>query len=158
MIRLALSARAVLALATFFCSLSACTGDQVGPTEPTFRLPIPGVAVCYADCPSPIADSGVWDPEHPELTPPALENPAYVATLIDQWFPSTVYRPGVRGKAVVWIRVESSGEPVEVRLKHGLGLPPLDTLVVDATTAARFSPAVLGDEPIALWVSMPITF
>ena len=142
-----------------FLIVTGCSEHNPGPVASDFVLPFPGVKVCYAECPAPIPEG--WDGvplDTPDFKNPELLNGEYIATLLDQWYPSQVSRYFTRGTVYVWIYVEVSGRPIEVRLSKGMGEPALDSLTVKVATAAEFSPAMLKGDPIAFWAYLPVIF
>ncbi len=73
-------------------------------------------------------------------------------------YPPASRRFGEEGKVLLRVRVSSEGRPEYVELKHTSGFPRLDQAAMDAVTRWRFVPARRGDEAIAAWVFVPITF
>ena len=56
----------------------------------------------------------------------------------------------------VWIHVDQSGRPADVRLERSSGMPNVDSAAVQIAAQMRFSPARKGGGTVPVWVSMPL--
>ena len=68
---------------------------------------------------------------------------------------------GIGGKVVVWAYVNETGDVVKTQLSKSSGHAGMDEVAlreVRDCPGAEFSPGMVGDRPVALWVAVPITF
>lgn len=80
-----------------------------------------------------------------------LDNPKPV-------YPHASRRLREEGKVLLRVRVSASGHAESVEIKHSSGFPRLDQSAEEAVSRWRFIPARRGDEAVAAWVQVPITF
>ena len=89
-------------------------------------------------------------------TPPAfdaayLKNPAPAYPLMSK-------RRGEKGRVMLDVRVLPDGTAEQVKLRASSGHERLDQAAIEAVRQWRFVPARSGDEPVAAWVTVPVTF
>ncbi len=65
---------------------------------------------------------------------------------------------GEEGRVRIKVRVSATGEPLEVRLHASSGFRRLDQAALDAVQRWQFIPARQGQEAVAAWVIVPLTF
>ncbi len=73
-------------------------------------------------------------------------------------YPRVSRKLGEEGKVILRVRVNAAGRPEHIELKHTSGSERLDQAALDTVIRWRFVPARRGDEAIASWVLVPITF
>lgn len=73
-------------------------------------------------------------------------------------YPKVSRKLGEAGKVLLRVRVSAAGLPEHIELKHTSGFPRLDQVALDTVMRWRFVPARRGNEAIASWVLVPITF
>lgn len=113
-----------------------------GPAvAPPASLPAPALAA--AEAPPPVVP--------PSYNADYLHNPAPV-------YPSRARRLGEQGKVVLRVLVNSGGTADRVELRTSSGSELLDAAAREAVRRWRFVPARQGDQPVAAWVLIPITF
>ncbi len=59
--------------------------------------------------------------------------------------------------AVVWVHVGADGSVLETRIDSGSGSPAIDATFRRIASVLRFSPAMLANSPIAVWIRLPFT-
>jgi protein TonB len=103
----------------------------------------------------------------PAAAPPApAPTPTPIPARLDANYldnPKPVYPPLSRkaneeGKVVLKVLVEPNGLPSRVEISHSSGFDRLDKSAVTAVTRWKFTPARLGSEAVAGWISVPIHF
>lgn len=99
-------------------------------------------------------------PPAPPL-PPTVTQPRFDADYLSN--PAPAYPPlsrrmGEEGKVVLRVHVESDGRPSQIEIRTSSGSPRLDQAALEAVVRWRFVPAKRGDEAVAAWVLVPITF
>lgn len=80
-----------------------------------------------------------------------LDNPKPIYPLVSR-------RLGEQGKVLLRVYVSTAGLAEKVEVKTGSGYARLDQAASDAVSRWRFVPARRGDQAIAAWVQVPITF
>lgn len=107
--------------------------------------------------PQPVASSA--SPAPPPLvpvTPPVfnadyLENPSPA-------YPALSRRIGEEGRVVLRVLVNPAGRADEVQIRTSSGHVRLDEAARDTVRRWKFVPAKRGEQPIAAWVLIPISF
>lgn len=89
-------------------------------------------------------------------TPPGfdaayLRNPAPAYPLMSK-------RRGEKGRVMLDVRVLPDGTAEQVKLRASSGHERLDQAAIEAVRHWRFVPARSGDDPVAAWVTVPVTF
>ncbi|WP_246149068.1 energy transducer TonB [Candidatus Accumulibacter phosphatis] len=110
----------------------------------------------------------VRDPPPPTLpdlpAPPApatISQPRFAADYLSNpapTYPPLSRRMGEEGEVVLRVHVETSGRPSQIEVRKSSGSPRLDQAALDAVWHWRFVPAKRGEEALAAWVLVPITF
>ena len=126
----------------------------VPPAPPTPPAPIESAPAPVA-APSPPSAPPVAEKPAP-VTPPNfnanyLNNPAPA-------YPAIARRQGQQGKVMLRVFVNTSGGADQVQIRAGSGHDALDQAALASVRRWRFVPARQGDQPIAAWVLVPITF
>lgn len=90
------------------------------------------------------------------LVPPVfnanyLENPA-------PQYPPASRRMGEEGQVMLRVYVSSKGRAERVDIKKSSGFDRLDRAAMDAVQGWRFVPARRGEEVVAAWVLVPVSF
>jgi TonB family protein len=129
---------------TFLAGLlvaTACQMDQI-PTAPPQR--------------------SVAAPDGPYFTPmtvrPEIANRREVIETMIRTYPPLLRDNGVGGRALVWFHIDEKGRTIENRLSRTSGNESLDAAALEVASVYRFTPALLRDEPTAVWVQIPMTF
>ncbi|MCF8151138.1 MAG: energy transducer TonB [Burkholderiaceae bacterium] len=113
---------------------------SVPPQPPT---PAPAAPINLA--PAPVAITAArFDADY-------LDNPKPV-------YPHASRRLGEQGKVLLRVHVSAAGLAEKVEVKTGSGYARLDQSAHDAVSRWRFVPARRGDQAVAAWVQVPITF
>ena len=73
-------------------------------------------------------------------------------------YPESARRQGVTGTTTLLFEVLESGRVGEVRVEHTAGHPDLDQAAAEAIKKWRFEPARRGNQPITVWLRMPVKF
>jgi protein TonB len=73
-------------------------------------------------------------------------------------YPNASRRLGEEGKVVLRVHVDPDGRPGEIEIRSSSGFARLDAAAYEAVSRWRFVPARRGDEAMAAWVAVPITF
>lgn len=136
------------------------------PTAPPVvdAPPSPPVALAAAPAMAP-APAAVVAPA-PVVAPPAPAASAVVPASFDAAYldnPRPIYpavsrQEGEEGTVLLRVRVLPSGLPEQVELARSSGFDRLDKAARSTVMRWRFTPARQGDQAIAAWVQVPISF
>ena len=99
---------------------------------------------------------------NPALTPytsaPELLNAPEVRAALVQLYPPLLRDAGVGGTALVWFFIDETGRVRRYQIKESSGHASLDEAALKVADVMRFSPALNRDEPVSVWVALPIGF
>jgi len=73
-------------------------------------------------------------------------------------YPAASRRSGEQGRVLLRVLVGPGGRADQVEIRESSGHPRLDESARDTVRGWRFVPAKRGDEPVAAWVLIPISF
>lgn len=123
------------------------------PPQPLAPIEVP-VPVAAAPAPAPVAAP-------PAPPPPAFVPPNFNAAYLNN--PAPVYPPlsrrmGEEGRVMLRVHVSEDGVATQVQLRTSSKYPRLDDAALEAVRRWRFVPARRGDQPVAAWVLVPISF
>jgi protein TonB len=65
---------------------------------------------------------------------------------------------GIGGTTILWFRIDIEGNVVETQVFQGSGQAVLDEAAAAVAAIMRFSPAMNRDQPVEVWVQIPINF
>lgn len=136
------------------------------PAAPISFAPITAAPVMPIEAPrtqAMLTLSTVQEPAAPAARPaPApVTPPDYSAAYLDNPpppYPAIAKRAGEQGKVVLRVLVTANGRADVVEVRTSSGSPRLDMAALEAVRRWRFVPARQGDEAIAAWVLVPISF
>lgn len=142
------------------------TPKRVQPApQPLFsvKAPIPAAdaaAFTVAPQPTPAAAAPITSSAAVAVTE-AVTAARFDADYLDN--PKPIYPHASRrlreeGKVLLRVRVSAAGHAESVEIKQTSGFPRLDQAAEEAVKRWRFVPARRGDEAVAAWVQVPITF
>ena len=161
----------------FTARLIELAPEVPAPTPPPPKLPPKRVQpapmpILAAHTPTPAPNTAAFTVAPQPPTPPAqapiaaaVAAPVTAARFDADYLnnPKPHYPPASRrlheeGEVMLRVRVSAAGLAESVEIKHTSGFPRLDQAALDAVTRWRFVPARRGDETVAAWVQVPITF
>jgi protein TonB len=122
------------------------------PPAPPVAPPTP---IESAPTPAPI------QPAAPAVSPAPVVPPIFNANYLNNpapAYPPLSRRQGQQGKVVLRVFVNAAGLADQVQIRNGSGHDLLDQAALNAVRRWRFVPARQGDQPVAAWVLVPITF
>jgi len=143
------------------------------PVEPRVQFPTPpqpqqiitatteAPQPALAPAPPPPAPVAVApQPPAPVVAVPVMP-PNFNADYLDNpplAYPPLSRRMGEQGKVLLRVLVNPKGTADKVELRSSSGSSRLDDAALDVVKRWRFVPARQGDQPVAAWVTIPITF
>lgn len=96
-----------------------------------------------------------------EAMPTAVSEPRFDADYLDNprpVYPALSRRMGEQGRVILRVHVTAAGRADEVQVKTSSGFERLDQAALSAVRQWRFMPAKHGDEAVAAWVLVPLSF
>jgi TonB family protein len=100
--------------------------------------------------------------EEPTFTPftqaPTLLNRDEVASALESEYPPLLREAGVEGTVMVWFHIGEDGRVLATRVQETSGHQALDEAALRVADQIEFSPALNRDDPVPVWVALPISF
>jgi len=96
--------------------------------------------------------------ETPYTEAPRLLNRDEVKRALVGSYPAALRQRGEGGSVLVWILIDERGGVMSARIKRPSGKPALDASALRVTSAMRFEPALKDDQPVKVWLALPIDF
>ena len=73
-------------------------------------------------------------------------------------YPESARRQGVEGTVLLKVRVTEQGRVEAVQLERSTGHQDLDQSAIEAVRRWHFEPARRGNQAMAVWALIPVTF
>jgi protein TonB len=73
-------------------------------------------------------------------------------------YPASARRLGIQGTTLLRVFVSADGSVTDVGVEQTAGHGDLDNAAADAVRRWRFEPARRGEEPVGMWVLLPVEF
>ena len=90
--------------------------------------------------------------------PPVLLNRNEVAERVTRLYPRALKKLGVGGRVMIWILIDAEGRVARSVLRQTSGRDTFDQAALKVAEIMRFEPALYSDEPVAVWLTVPIRF
>jgi len=130
-------------------------------TQPVAKIPVPlptpEPALAEPVIESASASSNAQTADTTPVLQPARYNAAYLNNP-PPGYPLAARRRHIEGNVLVRAKVQADGSCSHVELKLASTSDLLNKAALDAVKNWRFVPAMLGEQTIAAWVEIPITF
>jgi protein TonB len=114
------------------------------------------------DLPPPPTTGAVDIADQPVFTPyevaPELRNTAEVQRILEREYPAMLRDAGVGGTVVLHFFINEQGVVQNALVNQSSGQSQLDEAAMRAAMQFRFTPALNRDQPVPVWVSIPVTF
>jgi TonB family protein len=89
---------------------------------------------------------------------PQVSNAARVRQSLLREYPIGLRDAGVGGHVEMWFYVNEQGTPEDFQIRQGSGHSALDEAALRVARVFQFAPARRGNQAIATWISLRITF
>lgn len=89
---------------------------------------------------------------------PRLLNAPEMRSMMLRLYPRELREAGISGTVVLWIYVEEDGSPGRTRVQSSSGYRQFDQVAERIAADMRFSPAMLRDKPVGVWIAIPVSF
>lgn len=99
----------------------------------------------------------------PHFTPfeirPQLLNRGDYGQELERGYPPALREAGIGGRVTMWVHIDAEGVVRETEVVNSSGNEELDRVAQEVMReTARFQPARLRGEPVAVWIQIPVTF
>jgi TonB family protein len=94
----------------------------------------------------------------PMTAPPKLRNVQETQQLLQAHYPPMLREAGIGGTASVWFFIDEVGRVVTAQVRESSGHEALDQAALAVARRMDFGPARNGDQPVAVWVALDISF
>jgi len=133
---------------------------EAAPAELASSTPPPGVTppseAVYSPATSSAPVVALSKPHPPAVLPPRFDA-SYLNNPRPE-YPRVSRRMGEHGKVMLRVYVTAQGTAERVEVRTSSGSQRLDQAARSAVEQWKFVPARQGDDPVAAWVIVPITF
>lgn len=82
----------------------------------------------------------------------------YTAIQRNLTYPEIALKAGVEGQVLVWAFVDKNGNVTNTQVKKSLGNNGCDEAAVKAIKSVQWKPAKQRDDPVGVWVMVPVEF
>jgi TonB family protein len=110
----------------------------------------------------PPATAAPQDTTRPQFTPytvgPRLENREAAVAAVENHYPDSLKKIGVGGTVKVWLYIDERGAVRDTRIGETSGVEALDEAALTTAAEFAFTPALNHDEPVSVWIQIPISF
>jgi len=98
----------------------------------------------------------------PTFTPfqvaPVLRNREDVQRALLHVLPAVTRETANPARVLVWVLIDTRGVVQKAQVKQSSGFAPLDRAALQVAARMKFTPALNGDQPVSVWVSVPVDF
>ena len=98
----------------------------------------------------------------PTFTPytvrPDIKNRREIQEAMIREYPPLLRDAGIGGQVGVWFFIDETGTVGNIRIAESSGHQALDEAALRVAEVPEFTPALNRDEPVPVWISLPITF
>ena len=89
---------------------------------------------------------------------PRMTNRSEVDAVLEREYPALLKDAGIDGTVLVHLFIDETGRVGNQLVKTTSGHQALDEAALRVASVAEFTPAMNRDEPVALWIELPISF
>jgi protein TonB len=102
------------------------------------------------------------NPQSPSFTPyevaPEVTNVEQIRQALTREYPAVLRDAGIGGTVTLWFYVNDQGVVENTQVQQSSGFEELDTAAMNVGQIFGFTPAYDQNRPVAVWISIPITF
>ena len=107
------------------------------------------------DADADISDGPTWTPHDVALSYANMEE---IQRALQREYPPLLRDAGIGGTTLVWLYVDETGKVQKTKVHASSGHAGLDEAALRVGDVAEFSPARNRDNPVPVWIQLPITF
>lgn len=121
---------------------------------------LPGRVAPHRDLPPvpPGAEADSIPSFVPRDREPILRNHAALLRELQERYPPALREAGIGGTAQLYVYVAETGSVTRALVRQSSGLTQLDEVAIEVMRHAEFTPAVLDDASIGVWIVLPVKF
>jgi len=123
---------------------------------------LPAVEAVVEEDVSSLSDLARQYLDEPAFTPmtvrPGVRNRAEVSASMEREYPPLLKEAEVGGTVNVWFFIDETGAVRKTLVNESSGHAALDDAAVRVANGIEFTAAFDGDEPVPVWISLPLTF
>ncbi len=105
--------------------------------------------------PSPAKDDEEIKFVHYDTPPMPVGGFAEIQKNLD--YPEASRKTGTEGKVLVYVHISETGKVLKTKVQESVN-PECDKAAIKAIQSVKWEPAKKGDDPVAVWVAVPISF
>lgn len=106
-----------------------------------------------------MGDAGPGDRWTPFEVRPELRNREEYRRSLTRRYPPNLRNAGIGGSVLLWVFIDERGAVQRTEVKETSGYAQLDRAAEELMReVARFTPALNRDQPVAVWVQVPVAF
>ena len=94
----------------------------------------------------------------PMTVRPEIRNRSEVQQALMREYPRRLRDAGIGGRVVVWFYISETGQVLDSRISESSGQAELDEAALKVAAVFQFTPAMNRNEPVPVWIQLPITF
>jgi TonB family protein len=98
----------------------------------------------------------------PVFTPmtvrPEIKNLNEIMASVEQNHPPLLKELGIAGRVAVLFYIGDTGTTLHVRIGESSGNDRLDAAAQQVAKVYEFTPALNGEQPVNVWIQLPVTF
>lgn len=89
---------------------------------------------------------------------PLLLNGKEIRQTLMESYPAELREAGISGSVIVWVFVDDSGDVKEALLHKRSDHEAFDEAALTVVEAMKFRPALMDEEPVAVWIRQRVDF
>jgi TonB family protein len=94
----------------------------------------------------------------PYTVSPEIKNREEILTALESEYPPILRDAGISGTVQVWFFIDETGKLQRFQINESSGHEALDRAAERVASIFQFTPALNGEDPVAVWISLPIAF
>jgi TonB family protein len=94
----------------------------------------------------------------PYTESPEIKNREEILTALESEYPPLLRDAGISGTVQVWFFIDETGKLQRFQINESSGHEALDRAAERVASIFEFTPALNGEDPVAVWLSLPIAF
>jgi len=98
----------------------------------------------------------------PVFTPmtvrPEIKNLDEIIASMVRNYPPLLREAGIGGRAIVWFYIGDTGSTLHTRIGTSSGHDGLDAAILQVAKVYEFTPAFNREQPVNVWIQIPVTF
>jgi TonB family protein len=137
-------------LAVLLVAVAVCTRDPTAPVSALAGNEAAGPAMAMQNLGGPKFT--------PFTVPPRLLDRDAVGKALQANYPPLLQAAGIGGTVQLWFYIDETGAVQRTMVNSGSGYSSLDQAALRVAKQLRFTPALNRDQPVRVWVSLPLRF